>query len=511
MPDRPIYLNSDVDIELVYPQGTCEVDCRLLFLGDHWRQLARTYEEIARRFSRARDKTRLWEDLRSSAEIQQLYEIHRSKEEVSVTMRDTIFRQRGPLDDLGLQVRASRGAASILRLLPLNRMRALGCLLPLIRKGLSEDEIGQALQERLAREESQWAVEILLWLKATGWLSSTPNDSNVFLRPSRRPRVVFMGHSSLLFQSEQSAVLVDPILRPNLRLPRSAFDVTRIKLRAICCTHSHWDHCDLQTLLWFDKDTPIYIPAVKRPTAFNPPIKPALSLLGFTDIREVHPWEHHQIDDIEFIPVPFHGEQDEPDAEIDHHTFVLRAAGATIYGGVDTFQDSRGQMKPVLEKIRELYHPTVAFLPVSKMMYWYRTGGVNGFCRYLDTSLLNQSFQYTAAAEDAAEWMTVLKSKWVAPYATFTFSPWSTPREVSEFARALRSVGLTDTLFPLRVLDSLVLSSGAHAWSTGTRRILLAAWFHAGAGFRKFDRRLQKNRVYGLFRKAVRYLSTTHP
>jgi L-ascorbate metabolism protein UlaG (beta-lactamase superfamily) len=394
--------------------------------------------------------------------------------------------------------------------LPLDRMRALGRLLPLIRKGLFEGEIRQELQERLAREESQWAVDVLLSLKATGWLTSTPKSSNVFLRPSKRPRVVFMGHSSLLFQSEQSAVLVDPIVRPNFRLPRYAFDVTRIKLSAICCTHSHWDHCDLQTLLWFDKDTPIYIPAVKHPSAFNPPIKPALSLLGFTDIREVNPWEHHQIDDIEFIPAPFHGEQDEPDADIDHYTFVLRATGATIYGGVDAFRDWRGQMKPVLEKIRELYHPTVAFLPVSKMIYRYRTGGVNGFCRYLDTSLLNQSFQYTAAAEDAAEWMMELKCKWVVPYATFTFSPWSTPREVSEFARALRSIGLTDALFPLRALDSLALSSGANTWSARSRRVLLAAWFRLGAVTRRFDRRLQKNRAYGLFRKAVRYLSKTH-
>ena len=502
-----MHLNPDVDIELVYPHAPSDVDCRLLFLGDHWRQLVRTYEEIARRFSRARDKSRLWEDLCSSAEIQQLYEIHRSNEEVSVTMRDTIFRQRGPLDDLDLQIRASRGAASIQHPLPLDRLRALGCLLPLIRKGLLEDEIRQALQDRLAREESQWAIEVLLWLKAAGWLVSTPKSSNVFLRPSKRPRVVFMGHSSLLFQSEQSAVLIDPILRPTHRLPRHAFDVTQINLRAICCTHSHWDHCDLQTLLWFDKDTPIYIPAVKHPTAFNPPITPALSLLGFTDIREVHPWEHHQIDDIEFIPVPFHGEQDEPDADIDHYTFALRANGATIYGGVDAFQDTRGKMTPVLEKVRELYHPSVAFLPVSKMTYQYRTGGVNGFCRYLDTSLLDRSFQYTAAAEDAAEWMTVLKSRWVAPYATFTFSPWSTPREVSEFGRALRSVGLTDALFPLRALDSLVLSGSANAWSARGRRVLLIAWFNVGASVRKVDRRLQKNRVYGLIRKAGRYLS----
>jgi hypothetical protein len=35
----------------------------------------------------------------------------------------------------------------------------------------------------------------------------------------------------------------------------------------------------------------------------------------------VDPWESQQLGDVEMIAVPFRGEQDEPDATIDHYTY----------------------------------------------------------------------------------------------------------------------------------------------------------------------------------------------
>jgi L-ascorbate metabolism protein UlaG (beta-lactamase superfamily) len=150
-----------------------------------------------------------------------------------------------------------------------------------------------------------------------------------------RSRVTFVAHTSLLVQSRRTAVLFDPLLRCSLGLPEKGFDVTRLKLGAICCSHSHWDHCDVESLLLFDKRTPVIIPKVSKPTIFNPPISPMLGLLGFDDIREVEFWKPIQIDDIEIVPVPFHGEQDEPDAGIDHYTYVVGTEGLSLYGGVD--------------------------------------------------------------------------------------------------------------------------------------------------------------------------------
>jgi hypothetical protein len=80
--------------------------------------------------------------------------------------------------------------------------------------------------------------------------------------------------------------------------------------------------------------------------------------------------------------VPFHGEQDEPGAEIDHYTYVYTAPGFTIYGGVDAYRDSFGDMDGMLRRVRDKHHPSVAFLPISRMTYRYEWGGVNGFCRW---------------------------------------------------------------------------------------------------------------------------------
>ena len=119
----------------------------------------------------------------------------------------------------------------------------------------------------------------------------------------------------------------------------------------------------------FDKATPVVIPRVYKPTIFNPPMAPMLRLLGFTDIREADPWDRLQIGDVEMILVPFHGEQDEPGAEIDHYTYVFKTAGLSVYGGVDAFRDTFGEMPAALSRVREEHRPTVAFLPISRMEY----------------------------------------------------------------------------------------------------------------------------------------------
>ena len=51
--------------------------------------------------------------------------------------------------------------------------------------------------------------------------------------------------------------------------------------------------------------------------------------------------------------MPFHGEQDEPGAEIDHYTYVFKTEGLSLYGGVDAFRDTFGEMPAALARVRE--------------------------------------------------------------------------------------------------------------------------------------------------------------
>jgi len=215
-------------------------------------------------------------------------------------------------------------------------------------------------------------------------------------------------------------------------------------------------------------------------------------MLGFTDVREARIWEPIQLGDIELIPTPFRGEEDEPGVEIDHYTYVIRNRGFTIYGGVDCFRDAAGDMIPVLEKIRSDYRPQVSFLPISKYVTDYRRGGVNRFCRYMDRDRVKESFQYTAGPQEGADWLAALDSRYAVPYATFTTSRWSTPQASLEFYRILRARGLANRLYPLRPLDSLDASELSGGWAVARRRALLG-WLRIGHSLREMRRRFRRS------------------
>src|SRR5216684_221624 len=278
--------------------------------------------------------------------------------------------------------------------------------------------------------------------------------------------------------------------------------VPRERFGAICCSHSHWDHCHLQTLLWVDKDTPVLIPKVREPSALSPPMVDALARIGFTDVREVEPWVPVRIDDIEVVPIPFRGEQDEPDFEMDHYTYVLKTKGLSLFGGVDCYRSTSGDMRPVLERVERLYRPDVAFLPVSKWICHYRSGGVNGFCRYLDQEMLDQSFQYTASPADAADWSLLLGAQVLVPYATFTFARWKVPPEVVQFGSELRRRGIGSRFYPLRPLESLTATDLGDGLRSQSRRWALVAWARGVGGGYRVGRRTGVGRAYRYLRRA---------
>jgi L-ascorbate metabolism protein UlaG (beta-lactamase superfamily) len=478
-----------------------EVDCRLLFLGTNIERVRQAYTDAVCMFRHDGDTDRLRQRLSASAEIRAGYDCREEDGKTRLVMRDSFFREPGSLDGLEFSLHLSCAGRNRSYPVVLARFAALGNLMPLLVGRHTEDEVREALAGNLAAGDAKWAGELLDSMKSDGFVETGRFADRCAFSSGARPRVTLLAHTSLLMQSERSAVITDPMLSKLLGSPGAAFEVFRTRIGAICCTHGHWDHCNFQTLLWFDKRIPILIPRVRQPTAFNPPMAEPLRRLGFTDVREVELWTPILIDDIEVVPVPFHGEQDEPGAEIDHYTYVLRTKGLSVYGGVDSFRDSAGEMTPVLERVARLYHPEVAFLPVSKMVYRYEWGGVNGFCRELDPGLLDKWFQYTAGPDDAARWAAALGAGSVAPYALFIFSRWAAPPEIPSFASALKARGILDALYPLRPLDSLTARDLSRALRSRARRRMLLAWFRAAASMKRVVRLTGAARAYRLLRR----------
>jgi L-ascorbate metabolism protein UlaG (beta-lactamase superfamily) len=500
-------ISRAVSVEILYRDFDQKipprVDCGTLFLGSHLGLILETYKEAVRLFSEIRDPAELLERLDGSAEIQKVYESGMAHGKVCLRMRDSVFRKPGPVDDLVFSLRILAGKRILFHPVPLERFGALGNLFPLLLGRYAEHEIKARLRARLACDDAEWATEIFAFLKSEGCLEPASSRDETQSPSSVRPKVTLVSHSSLLLQSERSAVLVDPVVWKAMGGPWRAFDLLRERFGAICCSHSHWDHCHLQTLLWVDKDTPILIPKVREPSALSPPMVDALARIGFTDVREVEPWVPVRIDDIEVVPIPFHGEQDEPDFEMDHYTYVLKTKGLCLFGGVDCYRSSSGDMRSVLERVARLYSPDVAFLPVSKWICHYRSGGVNGFCRYLDQEMLDQSFQYTASPADAADWSLLLGAQVLVPYATFTFARWKIPPEAVQFGSELRRRGIGSRFYPLRPLDSLTATDMGDGLRSRSRRWALVAWARGVGGIYRVGRRANAGRAFRYLRRAM--------
>jgi L-ascorbate metabolism protein UlaG (beta-lactamase superfamily) len=486
--------------------GQYTVDCRLLFIGDRYRQLIRAYGEAVHRLSRPSSLAQRDAHLRASAEVMQFYDVETTDHRIAIRLKDQFFRHQAPLDEIDLSIVAKLGATRVESPMPVTAIGAAGRLVPLLHGTATRQELTALIDEHHTATDAAWARGTLgAWLQS-GFVHEVPAPARVNRWSSRaeQPRVTFMGHTSIMLQTRSTAILTDPLYRVSLGVPPPAFDALRLPLSAISLTHSHWDHCDLATLLHADKRTPIVIPRVHRPTAFNPPMVPALKALGFSDIRELDVWQTITIGDIEMVAVPFHGEQDEPDAEIDHYTYVFRTDGLTVYGGVDAYRDTYGEMLPVLERVRKEWAPDVAFLPVSRMTYEWRHGGVNGFCRYVDTDLLERSFQYTAGPEQALEWARALGVRRVVPYATFNFTPFDVPAQAAEFDRVLRSAGAGHLLLPLRPFDSAGAADLTDHSQPALRRRYLKTVMRTASAARRMDHRLSRNVGYRLVKRVLK-------
>ena len=484
------------------------LDCRLLFAGDRVRQLVRTYQEIVHRLSQPVSPKALSAFVHDSAEIAQTYEISDTPAGPRLTLRDAWFRTQVNLEGLPLTLKVADGQTERHLPLSLDRLLALGVLLPQLGGDCTESQIAAAITSALSGPDLAWARSLLVELLTSGFVERAGEPTpNRFREGDERPRVTFVAHTSLLVETAKTAVLFDPLFPHGAWGRAEVFDVARLPLGAICLSHSHWDHCDVATLLRFDKRTPILVPRVVRPTLFNPPIVPMLRRLGFTDVREVEHWRAERIEDVEIIPVPFHGEQDEPDAEIDHYTYVVRSGDWCFYGGVDAFRDSGSDMRADLERVRRDYAPTLAFLPVSQMVYEYRHGGVNGFCRLIDPTLLDQSFQYTAGPEVALDWTRLLGVRLVAPYATFTFDPRTPSPEAVRFGEVLSAAGLGDAFVALAPLDRLTRRDLQPTSGAARRRATLRRRLERTATLGHWERRLNQSLVY----RGVRRILGTKP
>jgi L-ascorbate metabolism protein UlaG (beta-lactamase superfamily) len=137
--------------------------------------------------------------------------------------------------------------------------------------------------------------------------------------------VTRIAHASVLLDFGNAKVLTDPWFSEKLHFHHGeplAMSVEQLpKLTAIVASHAHYDHFDIKTLERYpDKAVPFFV---------GPDMVDAARAAGFTNVRELRPWEAATVGPLTITAAP-------AAHKVPEITFVIQANGSTVYFGGDS-------------------------------------------------------------------------------------------------------------------------------------------------------------------------------
>lgn len=161
--------------------------------------------------------------------------------------------------------------------------------------------------------------------------------------------VTRIAHASVLLDFGNATVLTDPWFSEKTHFhhgePLGILLARLPRLTAVVASHEHYDHFDIETFASYpDKAVPFFV---------GPNMLSAARAAGFTNVRELRPWESATVGPLTITAAPAAHKAPEV-------TFVIQANGSTVYFGGDT------RLIPELDELPERF-PSVqlALLPVN--------------------------------------------------------------------------------------------------------------------------------------------------
>lgn len=158
---------------------------------------------------------------------------------------------------------------------------------------------------------------------------TTPPAQSLTLRPtpgnSSPLSVTRIGHASVLLDFGNAKVLTDPWFSEKTHYHQGeplAMAVEQLpKLTAIVASHAHYDHFDIKSMARYpDKTVPLLV---------GPDMVDAARAAGFSDVRELRPWESVVIGPLTITAAP-------AAHKVPEITFIIQANGSTVYFGGDS-------------------------------------------------------------------------------------------------------------------------------------------------------------------------------
>jgi L-ascorbate metabolism protein UlaG (beta-lactamase superfamily) len=161
-------------------------------------------------------------------------------------------------------------------------------------------------------------------------VGAAPPSQSIALRappgnPTNGFSVTRIAHASVLLDFGNAKVLTDPWFSEKMHFYHGeplAMSIEQLpKLTAIVASHAHYDHFDIKTLERYpDKTVPFFV---------GPHMVDAARAAGFTNVRELRPWEAVTVGPLTITAAP-------AAHKVPEITFVIQANGSTVYFGGDS-------------------------------------------------------------------------------------------------------------------------------------------------------------------------------
>lgn len=295
-------------------------------------------------------------------------------------------------------------------------------LFPLLNGDRTEPEVEQA-----AGAHAPLARRLLAWLEQFGLLerAARPASDGAEFRG-----VELVSHSSLYVADGKGSLIIDPAFvhdgREAAHYRGMEWHLAHLpRVSAVFISHHHWDHLHLPSLVRIPRSTPIYIPAHGVEHVFNPSIRRFLETLGFQHVHELRTGDAVRVgEDISLTALPFHGEWFGPGSAFDAYTYLVELSGRRIYGTVDSDQDERGAMVPVLRELRERQGPIDLMFFCSSAQRHASPLICGRPFRFSNTygAKYAERMRYHPDWSTVASWCEILRPAHITPYAEFIFA-----------------------------------------------------------------------------------------